>query len=80
MIKAYGGKFEDVFGIFIEPTANDYIYFKFVGSTLNYLASDLNCVDKIKETASKTEKMKKDYKLQQSTVEEVAKIKMKQVE
>ena len=80
MIKAYGGKFEDVFGIFIEPTANDYIYFKFVGSTLNYLASDLNCVDKIKETAQKTEKMKKDYKLQQSTVEEVAKIKLKQVE
>ncbi len=80
MIAGYGGKFDDVFGIFIEPNANDYIYFKFLGNTLNYLASDLNCVDKIKETAPKTEKMKKDYKLKQAMVEDVAKMKLKKLE
>ena len=80
MIKNNGGKNDNIFGIFIEPTANDYIYFKLVGSTLNYLASDLNCVDKIKEMAPKTEKMKSGYKLQQSTVEDVAKMKTKEVE
>jgi hypothetical protein len=77
MIKSKGEKDQDEFGIFLEPRAEDYVYFKFVGNTLYYLASDLNYVDKVKETQNKTEKMKSGYKLEQAVVDDVAKLKAK---